>query len=304
MIDFLFQIIQIDDTLDAFVQSIIENIENYDSEESEVGGDPHWTSYIPGALIAGGVLALLLYFIGKVVFEAVGLGTFSSFYKKTPENVRFTYKVLGCHIIYAEYDKLDDQLNYLISYLKSRFPEIDKLETADIRKLVRFYPNIRKPLNWANINFNEGEKTQLIDFLVDLGFYNDTLNRREHKLIHFIGKSIGVSKSHIDSLLRMRHNFYRQKRERERKRRRESYTNQRSSVRLNKRQKINNKLKILEINNQNATFEDVKKAYRKLARKLHPDRFHRADESEKKMAHERFTQINLAYEFLETEMNK
>lgn len=301
MIEFLFQIIQIDDTLDSYIQSIIENIDNYKTESGE---KPHWTYYIPGLLIGGGVLALLLYFLFKVVFEAIGLGTFSSFYKKTPENVRFTYKVIGCHMIYAEFDKLDDQLNYLISYLRNRFPEIDKLETADIRKLVKFYPDINKPLIWANEHFDENEKTQLIDFLVDLGFYNDSLNRREHKLIHFVGKSIGVSKSHIDSLLRMRHNYYRQKRERERENQRRNYSNQRSYVKLNKRQKINNKLKILEINNQNATFEDVKKAYRKLARKLHPDRFHRANESDKKMAHERFTQINLAYEFLEIEMNK
>lgn len=53
--------------------------------------------------------------------------------------------------------------------------------------------------------------------------------------------------------------------------------------------------KILEIN-ENATEEEIKKAYRKLAMKYHPDKFSNSNEEEKKKAEEKFKEINEAYE--------
>jgi DnaJ like chaperone protein len=40
----------------------------------------------------------------------------------------------------------------------------------------------------------------------------------------------------------------------------------------------------------------VKKAYRNLAKKFHPDLFVKMGQAEQKMAHERFLEINKAYE--------
>ena len=53
--------------------------------------------------------------------------------------------------------------------------------------------------------------------------------------------------------------------------------------------------KILEIN-KTATEEEIKKAYRKLAMKYHPDKFANSSEEEKKKAEEKFKEINEAYE--------
>lgn len=49
---------------------------------------------------------------------------------------------------------------------------------------------------------------------------------------------------------------------------------------------------------KNADDETIKKAYRKLALKYHPDRYAGASEQEKKQAEEKFKQINRAYEVL------
>lgn len=53
--------------------------------------------------------------------------------------------------------------------------------------------------------------------------------------------------------------------------------------------------KILDVS-QSATEEEVKKAYRKLAMRFHPDRLNDLSESEKKQAEEKFHRVQSAYE--------
>jgi DnaJ like chaperone protein len=53
--------------------------------------------------------------------------------------------------------------------------------------------------------------------------------------------------------------------------------------------------KILDVS-QSATEEEVKKAYRKLAMRFHPDRLNDLSESEKKQAEEKFHRVQAAYE--------
>ena len=53
--------------------------------------------------------------------------------------------------------------------------------------------------------------------------------------------------------------------------------------------------KILDVS-QSATEEEVKKAYRKLAMRFHPDRLNDLSESEKKQAEEKFHRVQAAYD--------
>jgi DnaJ like chaperone protein len=57
---------------------------------------------------------------------------------------------------------------------------------------------------------------------------------------------------------------------------------------------------ILEIE-RTATDEEVKKAYRNMAKKYHPDRVNTKDEAIKKGAEEKFKQVQKAYEQIQKE---
>ena len=58
--------------------------------------------------------------------------------------------------------------------------------------------------------------------------------------------------------------------------------------------------KILEIE-RSATDEEVKKAYRTMAKKYHPDRVNTQDEAIKRGAEEKFKEVQRAYEAIQKE---
>ena len=60
-------------------------------------------------------------------------------------------------------------------------------------------------------------------------------------------------------------------------------------------QSIENYFKILEIDS-NATNEQIKKAYRKMAIKYHPDKLQGVSDDIKKLAQEKFLKVKEAYE--------
>ncbi len=62
----------------------------------------------------------------------------------------------------------------------------------------------------------------------------------------------------------------------------------------------NNSYKILEID-KSVSNDEVKKAYRKMAKKYHPDRVNTQDEAIKKGAEEKFKQVQMAYETIQKE---
>ena len=58
--------------------------------------------------------------------------------------------------------------------------------------------------------------------------------------------------------------------------------------------------KILGIS-RNSSFDDIKKAYRKMASKFHPDKVHHLGEEFQKMAEEKFKTLNDAYSQIKKE---
>ena len=66
---------------------------------------------------------------------------------------------------------------------------------------------------------------------------------------------------------------------------------------------MNDSYEILGVNH-NATDEQIKKAYKKLARNYHPDNFATASEDKKKQAEERMKEINAAYDSIKEERSR
>lgn len=268
------------------------------SENNAERGSPEWlTSFtVVMAVILVGLILFLLQsilrdFINHVILKKPA---FSKKYKFNQHNLRFAYKVAGCHIIVSDLGKRNDQYMFLVSYLRRRFPNVSPIDLAVLPKIHKFYPEVEPVYEWLNEYLDEAQKIQFIDYLVDLAFYNEKLSSREMKLIYKAGDYLNYSRDEVKSILTMRYKFYEEKQKREREQRQE----RRKKVRP-RRSKKREALRILGLQNEPDSFGTIKKAYRKMAKKHHPDRFHNESKEEKKKANERFAIINEAYEYLE-----
>lgn len=240
------------------------------------------------------LVSILKDFITHFIFR---IPAFSPLYKFVPKNLRLAYKIIGCHVVVSDGGDRRGQYIFLISYLKRRFPKGGPMDLREIPNLHEFYEETHGVFVWLNKHLDEEHKLQFIDFMVDLAFHNEKLSRREMNLIYSAGRVFGIPKIEVKSILTMRYKFYQDKRRREQEHRRKTRATRRPSVNLKKQA-----LRILGLEPNVTNFNEVKNAYRQMAKKHHPDRFHNDSEQEQEKAHERFTEINTAYEYLEQVM--
>ncbi len=122
----------------------------------------------------------------------------------------------------------------------------------------------------VRVNLDYNSRVQLIHLLFGLGKADGALASNEVQTIHTIALNLGVSESDYQSLLNM---FY---------------------------DNIDAAYKVLEID-PSATDEEVKKAYRKMAVRFHPDKVNHLGEEFQQSAKEKFQKVNEAYEKIKRE---
>jgi hypothetical protein len=260
----------------------------YEYESDEVS----WVAIILAGSIVFGFFYYTYKLLISIIRNALGMGVFTKYHKATTENIHEVYAILGCHMVYSEVDNLGQQVIYLDNYLRRLFPNSERYDRSELSNLRRVYYDVKLAANWCGMVLKEEQKIQLLDFLIDLGFQNSTLNKRETQLVYIVGQALGFQNNEISALLNIRFSHY------EKQRSGRSY-DQKSQVNRpsSDHQKLK-ALKILGLPTKTNDLEEVRKAYRNLARKHHPDRYHNASEEEQKLAHERFTEINWAHDFL------
>ncbi|MFD2822423.1 TerB family tellurite resistance protein [Lacinutrix iliipiscaria] len=117
---------------------------------------------------------------------------------------------------------------------------------------------------------DHASRLQLMHFLFGIAKADGMVTDDEERQIYTISGYLGISSRDYNSIKAM---FYNSR---------------------------DNAYKILEIE-QSATVDDIKKAYRKMAKKYHPDKVEHLGEEHKKGAEDKFKQVQKAYEQLQKE---
>ncbi len=174
--------------------------------------------------------------------------------------------VLVAAVMKADGRVMRSELDYVKNYFYTRFGE----ETAQealvlLRDILKQEIPIRDVTSQLNQRLDYSYRLEMIHFLFGIAAADAGIADSERVLIRRIAKYMNITDSDLDSIQAM---FI---------------------------SATDSDYKILEIE-PSATDEEVKKAYRRMAMKYHPDKVGHLGEDFKKVAHEKFTKVKNAYE--------
>lgn len=180
-----------------------------------------------------------------------------------------------------------EKQSFVVVYIHERF-KIDSLVIANELDLVNETSiHVRSVANWIVQKMPDSkERADLIDFLVDLVFVDGDMIDREFTALIRLGELIGVRSMYIENkVIEYRKRILGQS------------NNGRLHEIANSGTRKKFALAILDLN-ANATEEQIKKRYRTLAKKYHPDGNSDLSEEQKAEYAQRFLEIQDAYEEL------
>lgn len=179
--------------------------------------------------------------------------------------------VLMAAVMKADGKVLKSELSYVKGQLVAMLGE-DKAAEALIvlRDLLKKEINVREVAHQIRINIDYHARVQLVHLLFGLAKSDGNVSKSEVDLIHQISTLMGVSNADYLSIYNM---FY---------------------------ETTDGYYKILEIE-PTASDDEVKKAYRKMAIRFHPDKVAHLGEEFQKDANDKFQKINEAYDKIKKE---
>lgn len=229
----------------------------------------------------GGILGY--YFTSKLekLSEAAAAGNDDQSWNQGQRNsFLMSLLVLSAAVIKADGKTSTQELVTLRRFFIKNFGANAAKDAEDIvKELIRKDFNLYEVCVQVRSCMDYSQRLQLYHYLVELGAC-DGLVQREVDVIEVIGTYIGLAKEDIDSIFAQfgRYN-----------------NNGGSSSNGNNNYSSESNYKILGIT-PSATDEEVKKAYRKMAIKYHPDKVATLGEDVQKAAEEKFKTISQAYE--------
>jgi len=134
-----------------------------------------------------------------------------------------------------------------------------------LRELIKERQDVGLVCRQTRNRMHYSQRLELMHILFRISKADDDINAQELQMLTYIGVQLGITNSDFMSLQAM---FF-------------------SSP--------DSDFQILDVS-ATANEEEVKKAYRKMAMRFHPDRLLGLNEGEKKAAQEKFVKVNKAYE--------
>jgi DnaJ like chaperone protein len=231
-----------------------------------------------GKWLAGGLGWAFFGPVGGIIGFAIG-SIFSSMKIETNANqtTRADFAavlvVLVAAVMKADGKILKIELDYVKNYFVKTFG-VDAAQEAILllREVSKNEIPLHEVTEQVKNNLEYHSKLQLLHFLYQVANADENLHITEINLIEQIANQIGVLKKDAASIKAM---FV---------------------------VELDSSYKILEID-KNASVEEIKKAYRKMAIKYHPDKVSNLGDDIQNTAKEKFQKLNEAYEKIKRERN-
>lgn len=246
-----------------------------------------------GWAVGGPIGALLGYFIGKSISsstEQIGPGsqTHHGPYRNTGTqgDINAALMVLIAAVMKSDGDVKKSELDYVKRFLLQNYGEERGREMLQILKqMVEQEIPVEQVCNQIKVNTDYNTRYHMVDFLFGIGAADGVFQISEISMLRRIAQALGISQSDYTSIVE-RHvgSAYSS-----------ASGNYERTDRTERTTYSKDPYRVLGIEST-ATDDEVKKAYRRMAMKYHPDRVADMSEEIQRNAAEQMKEINEAYE--------
>lgn len=237
-----------------------------------MGGFLKWIGGSLGWVFGGPIGGLLGFLVGSFVDESATGNRYVS-NETTPGAFGVSLLVLVAAVMKADNKVLKSELEYVKQFFKIQFGRESTREAMMLlRDLLKQDIPLKDVCSQIAHNMDYPSRVHLLHFLFGVAGADGKYETSEVNVISKIAGYIGISAGDYASIKNM-------------------FIPDTDSA-----------YKILEIE-PNATDEEIKKAYRKMALKYHPDKVSHLGEEFRKAADEKFKKVNDAYEKIKKERN-
>lgn len=196
------------------------------------------------------------------------------------------YICLSAQMIKNDLRDAREKIDYMNKYFRSHFPNEHKGFTEILNAAYHEEIDYSALITWLKAKLRtHKDRVQIIYFLVGMAFIDDAINERELNFMNNLAMRLGLTPKEFESIIGM-HQSYEEKSQK---------AKQATTPKVSKLELCS---QILGVSKQ-ASMDEIKKAYRKLVKLHHPDRFYNSSPEQQKIAEERFLYIQKAYEIME-----
>ena len=230
-----------------------------------MAGFGKWVGGAIGWALGGPIGGILGYQVGKFFSSGIQVGERNQGGTRSGD-FAMSLVVLSAAVMNADGKVLKSELNFVKKFLKMNFGEVhaDQLILL-LKEALKQKVDVRGVADQIRMNMDHPKRMLLLQYLYGIAKADGHVDKRELELIRLIARHLGISLKDVASIEEPFHSG------------------------------TLNPYKVLEIT-ETATDAEVKKAYRKLAIKFHPDKIGDLGEGPRKLAKERFLQVQGAYE--------
>ena len=230
-----------------------------------MAGFGKWVGGAIGWALGGPIGGILGYQVGKFFSSGIQVGERNQGGTRSGD-FAMSLVVLSAAVMNADGKVLKSELNFVKKFLKMNFGEVhaDQLILL-LKEALKQKVDVRGVADQIRMNMDHPKRMLLLQYLYGIANADGHVDKRELELIRLIARHLGISLKDVASIEEPFHSG------------------------------TLNPYKVLEIT-ETATDAEVKKAYRKLAIKFHPDKIGDLGEGPRKLAKERFLQVQGAYE--------
>ncbi len=229
-----------------------------------------------GFVFGGPIGALLGFFIGSFVDSTTVIREETGgqrVYRTTPGDFGVSLVVLIAAVMKADGKVLKSELDYVKRFFLAQFgPGTAQEALQMLRDLLRKDIPLNDVCNQIRNNMDYSSRLQLIHILYNISAADRRFEKAETEMIRNIAGMLGISTGDYESIRNM-------------------FVPATDAA-----------YRILEVE-RSATDEELKKAYRRMALKYHPDKVSHLGEEFRKTAEEKFKAVNEAWDKIKKERN-